>query len=130
MKRFAAVFAVMLVVALVAAVPSVEAAKKIKERKGQIIQTFTNNSGQQAYGLVVVLSSKSIVVKGDDNRAGPFGNASGNDTSKITLSNPDKPIEVSGAVELTFRSYATNLSISKWWWTNAAGKRIGEKNKG
>jgi beta-lactam-binding protein with PASTA domain len=130
MKRLAAVLAVILVVALVVAVQPVEAAKKIKERKGQIIQTFTNNSGQQAYGLVVTLNSGAIVVKGDDNRAGPFGNASGDDTSKITMSNPETPIEVSGTVELTFRSYSSNLKISKWWWTNAAGKRIGEKNKG
>ena len=130
MKRFAAVLAVFLVVALVVTVQPVEAAKKIKERKGQIIQTFTNNSGQQAYGLVVTLNSKAIVAVGDDNRAGPFGNVSGDDTSKITLGNPKSPVEVSGTVELTFRSYSANLKISKWWWTNAAGKRIGDKNKG
>lgn len=131
MKQLAAVLAVVLVVALVVAVQPAEAAKKVKvkDRKGQVTQKFTNNSGQEAYGLVVVLSAKAIVVMGDDNRAGPFGNASGNDTSEIALSNPEKPIEVSGTVELTFKSYDSKLKVTKWWWTNAGGKRIGEKNK-
>ena len=129
MKRLTWCLVVVLAIALVGA-GSVEAAKKIKERKGQISYTFTNQTGAAAYGLVITLSQKAIVVQGDDNRAGPFANVGGNATSKITLSNSAEPIDVSGSLSLTFRSYSKTFNVSKWWWLDASGKRQGDKNKG
>ena len=66
----------------------------------------------------------------DDNRAGPFANVGGNDTSKITLSNSSEPIDVSGSLSLTFRSYSKTFNVSKWWWLDGSGKRQGDKHKG
>ncbi len=129
MKRLTWCLVVALAIALVGA-GSVEAAKKIKERKGQISHTFTNQTGTAAYGLVITLSEKAIVVQGGDNRAGPFANVGGNDTSKITLSNPAEPIDVSGSFSLTFQSYSKTFNVSKWWWLDSTGKRQGDKNKG
>ncbi|MDX1388091.1 MAG: hypothetical protein R3344_02825 [Acidobacteriota bacterium] len=129
MKRLTWCLVIVLAVALAGA-GSVEAAKKIKERKGQVAYTFTNQTGVAAYGLVVTLSDKSIVVYGDDNRAGPFGNVKGNDTSKLTMTNPHEPIPESGQIDLTFQSYSKSLKVSQWWWLDSKGKRLGDKQKG
>ena len=131
MKRLSWCLAVAMGVALVG-VGSLEAAKnvKVKERKGQISYTFKNETGAAAYGLVVVLSDDAIVVKDDDDRAGPFGNIDANDTSKITLSNPNEPVAVSDSFSLTFQSYSKSFQIKQWWWLDKDGKRLGNKNKG
>ena len=33
-------------------------------------------------------------------------------------------------VDLQFRSYSNKLSVAKWWWVDAKGKRVGQKQKG
>jgi hypothetical protein len=121
----------MVVVASLAVVGQVEAKKKVKvaERKGQVTQTFANDSGAPAHGLRISLSEPAIVETDDEHRAGPFGNVQGNDSAEVVLTNPDTPIEASGSLELTFRSYKPKLKVKSWVWLDEKGKRLGQKNK-
>jgi len=102
----------------------------VKERMGQVTQTFINNTGGMVSGLCVTLSAEAIVVTDDDRRAGPFGNIAGNESKKITLTNPTALIADSESLELTFRSYKATLKLKSWWFLNEEGKRIGDKIKG
>jgi hypothetical protein len=131
MKRLSTVVLVMVVVASLAVIGSVEAGKKvkIKERKGQVTQTFVNNSGAPAYGLRISLSAEAIVETDDEHRAGPFGNVQGNDSKELILTNPDEPLEDAGSLELTFRSYKPKLEVKSWVWLDEKGKKLGKKNK-
>jgi hypothetical protein len=125
------VLAVVLVVGLVFAVGAVDAAKKmkIKEYTAQVGYTFVNNEGVPAYGLVVALSADAVVETDDNNQAGPFRNVSGNSSKQIQLGHPVEPVGATESVELTFKSYNKKLKVSKWWWTDQQGKRIGKKQK-
>jgi hypothetical protein len=97
------------------------------ERKSSATGTFVNQSGAVVNGLVVKLTSPSIVVTDEKGYAGPFRNISGNDTAQITLANPAEPIADGDKIELTFASNKKSLSITTWWWIDAKGKRIGKK---
>jgi len=104
------------------------AQKKVKAYTSQTSQTFTNGETAPAHGLTVVLSAKGVVdTDQETGYSGPFRNVSGNDTPQLTLANPTEPIKVSGQIELVFRSYASNIKIKSWWWTDAKGKRLGKK---
>ena len=129
MNRMRFGLVLLLVVALAAAWSPVEAKKKVKERSTQVSQTFVNETGQTAYGLVVKLSAQSAVVTDDDNKAGPFRNINGNDTSSITLTNPDTPVADGESTAVSFRSYSGSARIKKFWWIDLSGKRIGDKQK-
>jgi hypothetical protein len=126
MKQITRTLGIVVAIVLMAGTLPVDAAK---EMKGQVAHNFINNSGELAYGLSVKLSTKAIVVM-EDNRAGPFGNVSGNNTTEFSFGNPTEPITLSEGVELTFRSTNPKLKITTWWWTDAKGKRLGKKQKG
>ncbi len=129
MKHASRMVGIVMVVVLAAVVGQVGAGKKVKEYKGQATHKFVNEAGEPAYGLEISLSAAGIVVTGDDNRAGPFGNMSGNDTSTLRLTNPTEPVAAAGSFELTFRSYNSKLKINSWQWLNEKGKKIGQKHK-
>ncbi len=126
MKRGAVILA--LAVLMVAVVGQVAVAKK--EYKGQVSHSFVNGTGQDVVGLQIQLSTSAMVVTGDDGRAGPFGNIKGNDSASILLTNPSDPVANGDKVDLQFRSYSNKLSVAKWWWVDAKGKRVGQKQKG
>jgi hypothetical protein len=77
--------------------------------------------------------SGAAEVKTDEatGQAGPFRNVGGNGTKTIVLTNPTAPVEPGAAgFDLVFRTDAKKLAVESWWWTDAKGKRIGEKHKG
>jgi hypothetical protein len=124
----------MAAVAMLVAMPAV-AAKKVKEkpRQGQAGHNFVNHESVEAYGLVVQLSKKAIVVT-DPNTgfAGPFQNIRSNGSTSITLSHA-RPVVIPSVAEddgfdLIFRSYKSGLKIKSYWWIDAQGKRIGKKH--
>ena len=131
MKHVCRMVGIVMVVVLAAVVGQVGADRKVKvkEYKGQATHKFVNEAGEPAYGLEISLSAAGIVVTGDDNRAGPFGNMSGNDTSTLRLTNPTEPVAAAGTFELTFRSYNAKLMIKSWQWLDEKGKKIGKKQK-
>ena len=131
MKNIYRMVGIVTVVLLAAVMGQVGAGKKVKvkEYKGQATHKFVNEAGEPAFGLQVTLSAAGIVVTGDDNRAGPFGNMSGNDTSTLRLTNPTEPVAAAGTFDLTFRSYNAKLTIKSWRWLNEKGKKIGQKQK-
>ena len=100
-----------------------------KPLKGQTGRAFVNDTGETVHGLTVQLSKDaSVITHGDTHRAGPFFDVEGNGTKKITLSNPDAPIEPgSDSIDLVFRSYKSGLKITKYWWLDAKGKQVGKK---
>lgn len=134
-KRPIAVCLLVLAVVFAVLVAPVDAAKKFKEkpRKGQAGHLFVNNEGVEAYGLMVNLSKKAIVIT-DSNTgfAGPFQNIRGKGTKSMTFSNP-RPVIAPATDEedgfnLVFRSYKADLKIKTYWWLDEKGKRIGKKH--
>lgn len=126
---------VVAIIAMMGAGSPADAAKKFKDkpRQGETEFLFVNHEVEDAHGLVVNLSKKAIVVKdAGTGFAGPFQNIRGNGTSSITFSNPHPVIAPStndeGGINLVFRSYKASLKIKSYWWTDAKGKRIGEKH--
>lgn len=109
------------------------AAKKVKAYNSQTSETFVNEEGVAAYGLVVSLSSNGEVILDAENAAGPFRNVSGNGNKTLTLTNPTKPVAASGdadgQVTLKFQSYSKGLRVTSFYWTDVGGKRIGKKKK-
>lgn len=106
---------------------------KIKEYVSETTLTCKNEEALPVYGLVISLSDAAMVVADEKTGfVGPFRNIQGNSTSKVTLTNPEKPFapgEPDGGIDLTFRSYASKLKVHKWWWVDKKGKPVGEKKE-
>ena len=125
---------ILIVVLVLASSSGLEAAKKLKEKpyQSQAGRSFVNEESAPAYGLVVQLSKKAVVVTNPETgKAGPFKNVQGNGSTQLTLSNSGTPIEPGvEAFRLIFRSYPSGLKIQSWWWTHQKGKRLGKKKSG
>lgn len=136
MNKVRCVVIAVLAFTLMASISPVQAkTEKVEPYNAQISYDFANKGTTQAHGLVVVLSADGVVST-DENTgaAGPFRNVRGNGTSQITLTNPTTLVGVAGgensSFTLVFRSYKSKLEVKSWWWIDANGKRIGDKNKG
>lgn len=90
--RIVSIAAVVLALALF--LPTTEAKKRHETSyNAQASYTFTNAEPAPAHGLMISLSAAAeVVTEPSSGAAGPFGNVSGNGTSKITLTNPSSPI--------------------------------------
>jgi hypothetical protein len=89
-------------VGLFLVLPGAEAKKKHEASyNAQASYTFENTEPAEAYGLVIALSADAeVVTDPSTGAAGPFGNVSGNGTSKITLTNPESPIPGAAPAEV------------------------------
>jgi hypothetical protein len=138
MSKIRCLWIAVLALALIGTVsPALAKTKKMKVTPydAQITYEFANSATAPAHGLVVELSANGVVTTQEETgAAGPFRNVRGNGTSQITLTNPTALIDAAGgknsSVELTFRSYKGKLSVKSWWWLDANGKRVGDKQKG
>lgn len=134
-RRPAIAWYVLIPVVVLALAAPADAAKKFQEkpRKGQAAHVFVNHESEDAYGLVVNLSKKAIVIT-DPNTgfAGPFQNIRGKGTKSITFSNSRPAIAPATGAEdgfdLVFRSYKSGLKIASYYWLDAKGKRLGKKH--
>jgi hypothetical protein len=100
--------------------------------QSQAGMTFVNQEAGEAHGLHVTLSGKAEVLANPENgRVGPFRDVQSNGSNHVILFNPVEPVAGGGAgkIDLIFRSYDKKLRITGWWWTDAEGKLIGEKQK-
>ena len=119
-------------VVLAVAILPLSAKKQQPDYKSQAAGTFANIAPTNAHGLVVQLTNEAQVVTDPSSGfAGPFRSIKGNGTKKVTLTNPEAPINTGDAgIELVFRSFQKKVAIKVWWWTDEKGKRLGSKNKG
>ena len=128
--RFGVISLTVLLTVCLAASPAL-GDKKPKAYKAQTTHSFVNNEAEPAFGLKVELSSAGEVkTESQSGKAGPFRDIRGNGTGSVELTNAESPIEPGNETfDLVFGTYSKKIKVKSWWWTNAKGKRIGEKKK-
>ena len=134
-KRFFPSFLALAALALAVSAAPAGAKKRVRvvPYKAQTTFTFTNHEGRAVHGLHIVLNGVATVLTDPQSGyVGPFRDIRGSGTGQLKLGNPARPIEVGAPeVAVVFRSdKKKKLRVTKWWWLDAKGKRLGSKKSG